>query len=29
MKDCVKSLCIECFGANTDAFKKKLDKEDY
>jgi len=28
LKQCVKSLCIECFSANTDAFKERMDRED-
>ena len=29
LRKCVKSLCIECFNANTDAFKEKLENEDF
>lgn len=28
LRKCVKSLCIECFQANTDDFIEQLDKED-
>ena len=29
MRRCVKSLCIECFQANNDAFIQKLENEDF
>jgi len=28
LKNCVISLCVECFTANTEAFKNKMEKED-